>query len=162
MSAAEIRPLAESDREWVRAWIAEEFGDETVVSRGKLYRPEELAGLVAERHGQPVGLLTYRLEGDACEVISLQSRVKRQGIGSALMRAVIEMALKAGIGRVWLITTNDNTPALRFYESREFRVVAVHKGAVDAARRLKPAIPLTGVDGVEIHDEIELEIYISP
>lgn len=160
--SADIRPLTDADRPLVRQWTAEDFGDDTVVSRGALHHPDQLPGLIAERHGEPVGLLTYRFDSDSCQVVTIHSRVRRQGIGGALMRAVIDLALQSGINRVWLVTTNDNTPALRFYESREFRVVAVHKGAVDEARRLKPAIPLTGVDGVEIHDELELEIYISP
>lgn len=41
------------------------------------------------------------------------------------------------------------------------RLVAVHQGAVDAARRLKPAIPLIGKHGIPIHDELELELELT-
>jgi hypothetical protein len=35
--------------------------------------------------------------------------------------------------------------------------VAVHRGAMDRARNEKPSIPLIGMNGIEMHDEIELE-----
>jgi hypothetical protein len=61
-----------------------------------------------------------------------------------------------------LVTTNDNVRALGFYAANGFDVVAVHEGAVDASRRLKPSIPLANEDGVPIRDEIEMERQLSP
>ena len=46
--------------------------------------------------------------------------------------------------------------ALAFYRARGFTVTAIHRGAVDAARVLKPSIRLTDPRGVPIRDEIEL------
>jgi len=122
---------------------------------GVLYRPAELEGFVAEEDGEPSGLITYHVDGGACEIVTLDSLFERRGIGSALLDAVVAL----GHARVWLTTTNDNTAAIGFYERHGFRVVAVHEGAVDRARaNLKPEIPLEGRDGVEIHDEVELEL----
>ena len=66
------------------------------------------------------------------------------------------------MARVWLITTNDNLQAMKFYELRGFRIVAVDRGAVDRARLLKPSIPLVAGSGIELHDELELELIVSP
>ncbi|MGD8245715.1 MAG: hypothetical protein PVG25_02965 [Anaerolineae bacterium] len=63
--------------------------------------------------------------------------------------------------RIWLITTNDNLAALRFYQRRGFSLVAVHPGAVDQARTLKPEIPAIGHSGIPIRDEIELELPLD-
>jgi RimJ/RimL family protein N-acetyltransferase len=63
--------------------------------------------------------------------------------------------------RVWLITTNDNSDALKFYQKAGFRIVAVHRDAVALARRLKPEIPLVGENGIPIRDEIELELVLD-
>lgn len=55
------------------------------------------------------------------------------------------------------MTTNDNVDALRFYQRRGFRIVAVRTGAVDEARSaLKPGIPHRGHYGIPLRDEIEL------
>ena len=56
-----------------------------------------------------------------------------------------------------MITTNDNLQALRFYQRRGYRLTAVHAGAVDQARPIKPSIPIVGAHGIPIHDEIEPE-----
>lgn len=77
-----------------------------------------------------------------------------RGVGTALIGAVKEL----GARRLWLITTNDNVHAQRFYERQGFRLVAVDQGAVDRSRLAKPEIPLLGVGGVEIHDELEYEL----
>jgi hypothetical protein len=37
------------------------------------------------------------------------------------------------------------------------RLVAVHRGAVDEARRLKPSIPELGEYGIPLHDELEFK-----
>jgi ribosomal protein S18 acetylase RimI-like enzyme len=66
-------------------------------------------------------------------------------------------ARESGCRRLWLVTTNDNTPALRFYQRRDFDLVAIHRNAVQEARMLKPQIPDVGLDGIRIRHEIEME-----
>ena len=87
--------------------------------------------------------------------------IEGRGIGSALIEIVRNMAVKEGCRRLWLITTNDNTAALRFYQKRGFHLVALHRNAVEQSRRLKPEIPETGNGGVPLRDEIELEIILE-
>jgi hypothetical protein len=60
------------------------------------------------------------------------------------------------------VTTNDNLGALRFYQRRGLRLVALHVGAVAESRRLKPSIPEVGHDGIPIRDELELELELRP
>jgi len=109
----------------------------------------------------PVGLLTYRLYDDQCEIVTLHSAVEGIGVGSALIAAARERATAAGAKRLWLITTNDNLAALKFYQKRGFALRAVHPNALDAVRQIKPHVPLIGLDGIPLRDEIELEIIIG-
>lgn len=152
-----MRPLDHLDREWVEAFTAERWGAPVIVAHGAVYHPHELPGFVAMQAETPVGLLTYQIEGDACEIVTLDSLRPNQGIGTLLLDAVIESARLAACRRVWLMTTNDNLNALRFYQKRGFVLVAVHRDAVARSRQLKPEIPLLGDDGIPIRDEIELE-----
>lgn len=156
----EIRPLTTADSVWVRQFIIEHWGDSIVVAHGKIYHPHALPGFVAILKDDPVGLLTYTIEGESCEIVTLDSTKPDIGAGSLLIDAVKEAARDAGCRRLWLITANDNLHALRFYQKRGFLLVAVHRGAVDAARLLKPGIPLFGNDRIPIHDEIELEMLL--
>lgn len=153
-----IFSLTPEDRPWVSRFLEEHWGAPEIVTRGKLRHADRLPGFCARLGGQVVGLAIYCIWSKQCEIISLDSLVEGKGIGSALIFSVREAAVAAGCVRLWLITTNDNTPALRFYQKRGFHLVALHHNAVDRARRLKPSIPLVGVDGIEIHDELELEM----
>ena len=81
-----------------------------------------------------------------------------QRVGTALITAVEQLAAGHGCTRLWLITTNDNVDALRFYQRRGFQLAVIHRHAVDDSRsRLKPEIPVTGAYGIPRRDEIELE-----
>jgi ribosomal protein S18 acetylase RimI-like enzyme len=105
-----------------------------------------------------VGLLTYVVDGTACEVLTLHADPPRTGAGSELIEAAAEVAASRGCDRLWLITTNDNVDALRFYQRRGFRLVGLHPGAVDRSRReLKPQIPELAKNGIPIRDELDLE-----
>lgn len=76
----------------------------------------------------------------------------------ALIEAIGQLARRQGCTRLWVITTNDNVDALRFYQRRGFCLVRVHRGAVDGSRAsLKPEIPPVGAYGIPLRDEIELE-----
>ena len=154
-----VRPLREGDREWVRETLRELWG-ETVVSRGAVHDPTALPGFVAEEGGERVGLLTYRVDGADCEVVTIDAFPEGVGAGTALLDAAARAARDAGCGRVWLITTNDNLRALRFYQRRGFRLVAVHPDALERSRELKPSIPEIGLDGIPLRDELELELTL--
>jgi ribosomal protein S18 acetylase RimI-like enzyme len=73
------------------------------------------------------------------------------------VEAAADAARAAGAAAQWLVTTNDNLDALRLYQRHGYRLVRVRPGAVDEARRAKPAIPETGAYGIPLRDELVLE-----
>ncbi|OGC92028.1 MAG: GNAT family N-acetyltransferase [candidate division Zixibacteria bacterium RBG_16_53_22] len=157
----EIKPVAADDRERARIILTEEWGSARVVSRGKIYQADMLPGFMAMTDNVPVGLVTFNIEAGSCEIVTLNSRRERIGIGAALIEAVRRTASEAGCRRLWLITTNDNTHALRFYQRFGFVIKAVHANAVAESRKLKPEIPILGYDNIPIRDEIELELILQ-
>ncbi|MDP9185338.1 MAG: GNAT family N-acetyltransferase [Actinomycetota bacterium] len=130
-----------------------------MVGRGELFTPAEHDGFVADDWQ---GLVTYRIDGDACEVTLLEAYPRGHRTGTLLLDAVYASAREAGCSRVWLVTTNDNIDALAWYERRGFRVVEVRAGAVDRSREtLKPSIPTRNPEnGLPITDEIELSLSL--
>jgi ribosomal protein S18 acetylase RimI-like enzyme len=131
-----------------------------VVTRGESYCPAELPGFVIIRDTDRVGLVTYHIEGQDCEIVTLNSMHPSMGIGSALISALVKVAKQEMCKRIWVITTNDNTGALRFYQKKGFVLVAVYRNAIKESRQIKPEIPLIGYDGIPIRDEIELEYVL--
>lgn len=156
-----IRELTAADRDWVETFMVEHWFAPTVIVHGESYRPAEHPGFACFKGGQLLGLVTYRLAKDEIEVLTLDSLSERQGIGSALLTAVIETAEELNLKKVWLITTNDNLNALKFYQKFGLRITSVSPGAVDRSRSIKPNIPAIGEYGIPLHDEIELSILIG-
>jgi ribosomal protein S18 acetylase RimI-like enzyme len=128
-----------------------------VARRGELVSPVTSAAIVGYDTGAVAGVLTYDIADAACEVRTLHVARQWHGLGSRLIDEVAGIARRAGCRTLWLVTTNDNVDALRFYQRRGFRLSAVRCGAVDEARRtIKPQIPALGNYGIPIRDELEL------
>lgn len=156
-----IRAVTDADRPWVQRVVSDAFASPRIVSRGVLHVADDLPGFVAEDAGEPVGLLLYHLCSGDCEVVVLLALQERKHIGTTLLAEAERTARAADCRRVWLVTTNDNLPAIAFYSKRGWRQVAIHRGAVLEARRLKPEIPEFGAQGVPMEDEIEFELVIG-
>jgi ribosomal protein S18 acetylase RimI-like enzyme len=157
----EVSQTRKDDRTWIAQLLTESWGSTISVTRGRLYDATRLPGFVARYNQERTGLVTYRIEEEACEIVTMNSLLEGRGIGSALVEAVIKVAVNASCKRIWLITTNDNLTALRFWQKRGFSLVAVHRNAIEESRRLKPEMPLKGEHGIPIKDEIELEMCLS-
>jgi ribosomal protein S18 acetylase RimI-like enzyme len=133
----------------------------TVVVHGVVYEVAELPCLIAERDGEQAGVLSYHVSGGGLEIVTLEALARRGGVGTALVATACELAASLGLGRVWLVTTNDNLDALRFYQRRGFRLVGLAPGAVAKARSVKRSIPLVGEYGIPIRDELTLERIVA-
>lgn len=156
----DVRP---EDRPALRRRLTESWGSTVVIAHGVEYDVAGLPGLVAMSADdpEPLGLLTYQPEPDAWEVVTLDAFRERVGVGTALLDELEHRATEADAHKVWLVTTNDNTHALRFYQRRGYDLIGLRLGAVDAARTAKPEIPLTA-DGIPIRHELELAKPLWP
>lgn len=160
MKPFQIRQLNEGDNAWVAPFLRKHWHSTKIVSRGRVHCADELSGFMAVQDDKPVGLVTYHINGDECEIVTINSPIEGVGIGSALLDTVKNVATQAKCKHLWLITTNDNVAALSFFQKRGFRLVAIHRNALEQSRRLKPEIPLVGRDGIPLRDEIELELLL--
>jgi ribosomal protein S18 acetylase RimI-like enzyme len=130
-----------------------------VARRAALLDSLDHPALLAWSGGRVVGAATYIIDGDGCELLTLHVETRFGGAGSALLAALQAVARDAGCQRLWVVTTNDNVDALRFYQRRGFRLTELRPGAVDASRdMLKPEIPSVGAHGITVRDELELEM----
>jgi hypothetical protein len=96
----QVRPLRAADADWVKQFLVDHWRSVKVVSRGKVHYADRLAGFVALRGGKRLGLATYRIESDECEIVTLNSMVEGIGVGSALINAVRLKALSSNCRRV--------------------------------------------------------------
>jgi GNAT superfamily N-acetyltransferase len=144
------------DQPWIEKILDERWGGEgRVVAHGEIFDVRLLPALIG---GEQEGLATYQIRRtNIAELITLDAVTAKQGVGTALIEALVSRLRVEGVSVLRVTTTNDNLDALRFYQRRGFRITAVRPGAVDEARRVKPSISEIGEYGIPIRDEIELE-----
>ncbi|MBN1407651.1 MAG: GNAT family N-acetyltransferase [Calditrichaceae bacterium] len=154
---SEIRPISATDKKLVADFIKEHWGSSFSVSRGKIYHIVDLPGFICKQNGKIAGLITYHIVKKDCEIVTLNSDIENEGLGTQLLNKVINVAKRNQCKRVWLVTTNDNVNAIRFYQKRGFDWVGFYRDAMIESRKLKSEIPWYGNDGIPIRHEIEFE-----
>ncbi len=155
-----VRPAGPDDADWICEMLARHWGGSRIAVGGRLVEACDLPALIA---GERQGLATYRIaaDGKRAELITLNALIKRQGIGTALIEELTARLAAAGVEELRVRMTNDNLDALRFYQRRGFRLIALRRGAIDKARGLKPSIPPIGHFGIPVHDQLELALAIE-
>lgn len=141
--------------------IVERWFSTDMVIRGKIVDMTQLDGIVVYKDARIVGLVTYRISDEECEITSLDSFCEGIGIGTELMNKITAVAKNSHCKRIKLITTNDNINAIRFYQKRGFDMVHIYRNALDISRKIKPSIPLIGENGIPLKHEIEFELILN-
>ncbi len=161
-STYRIQPLSSMHEKQVTKFFTESWGSSEMVISTGTYKLHELEGFVAcSSTGKIIGAVTFKRHGRVIEIISLDSVLENQGIGSRLIMMIELIAVEYQYPLIRVITTNDNIRALNFYQRKGYRIKEVIQGAVDRARQAKPEIPLIGEHDIPIHDELILYKQLS-
>jgi ribosomal protein S18 acetylase RimI-like enzyme len=158
----EIRPKADADQAFVQSELVKHWCTTTIWSVDRRYEADQLPAFIAWLDGHRVGHITLGFDPGECEVVTLSATVEGKGIATMLLDAAAVEARQRGAKRLRLTTTNDNLRALAMYQKRGWKLIALHKGMIDRYRERVPAIPLIGLNGIPLHDEIELELPLGP
>lgn len=156
-----IIALNNENRIVVDQYIKEAWGGPMIVTLGNLYDSRKLSGYVIMDEDKVVGAVLYRFDNGECEIAVLYSLIENQGVGSALIKQVINTAVENGCKRVWLVTSNDNTHAIRFYQRFGFDLKQVHINSFDVIREFKPGLPERGIDNIPLAHEFEFELLLK-
>jgi GNAT superfamily N-acetyltransferase len=150
-----VREATDSDREAARTLFERDFGRTKTVAFGEIMDIDAMPALVAVVTAEPAGALAYRLLGDALHIVALATDPmwQRSGVGAHLLAEAELLARRLKLSRLVVATTNDNLPALYFYQRRGYRLTHVIPEAVIAHLRQEQA----GFAGIPVRDEIRLE-----
>lgn len=154
-------PINNDNRLQVTNFIAERWLSTDMIIRGTRIDMTKVDGIGIWDAERLVGLLTYTIQGETCEIISLDSLTKGKGIGTSLINQAIQIAHKNKCKKIIVVTTNDNIHAMRFYQKRGFDMARFYANALDVSRKMKPEIPLIGENGIPLKHEIEFEINLT-
>jgi len=157
----EVREATEQDREAVTSLFFRDFGRTKIVAFGAVMSLEEGPALVAELNGELAGALGYRVRGDALQIVALATEAEwqRSGVGAHLLTRIEALARSMGLARTVFSATNDNLPALYFYQRRGYVIRAVEVGSLVSI--VPPGAP-SGFAGITPRDEIRLEKDLAP
>ena len=156
----DIRRIDQTNRKQIDAFIVRQWYTLQMVVHGESIDLGTADGFYACDGDEIIGLITWKQFGKEIEILSLDSLLEAHGIGTALLNEVIREAKEIGVEKIRLITTNDNLPALRFYQKRGFDMVHIYRNALEQARKIKPEIPLIGMDGIPLKHDIELNFML--
>ena len=140
--------------------IIKGWGSDILVSRGEIYKGEDLDGILTYENDKIIGIGLYYIKNNECEIVLLETFKQNIGIGTKIIEKIKEISKNKNCKRIWLITSNDNIDAIKFYQRRGFNIANIYKNAMEKSRELKPTIPLMGNYEIPIRDEIEFEIKI--
>jgi ribosomal protein S18 acetylase RimI-like enzyme len=150
-----VREATDSDRAAARELFQRDFGRTRIVAFGEVMDIESMPALVAVLYAEPSGALAYRLLGDSLHIVALATDPmwQRSGVGGYLVAEAELIARKLKLGRIVVATTNDNLPALHFYQRRGYRMTELVASSVVAHTHQE----IAGFAGIPVRDEIRLE-----
>ena len=157
----EYLAITDLNRQKINGFIRDHWFTTEMVILGEIVDMTVVEGIAAMDGDEIVGLITYRVSGDTCEITSLDSLREGQGIGTTLLEKVIAIAKAHNCEKVGVVTTNDNIHANQFYQKRGFDLVRQLIDSISKARVLKPEIPLIGQNGIPIKHEFEFEMLLG-
>lgn len=155
-----VEKITDQNRDRINNFIKSHWYTTEMIIRGKVIDMTTVDGIFVLEDETIIGLITYIIRDEILEIISLDSLHEKQGLGTMLVKAVVQEAEKRGCKRIAVITTNDNINAIRFYQKRGFDMVHLFHNALDISRKLKPEIPLIGENSIPLRHEIEFEMLI--
>ena len=153
-----VREATDADRAAVRELFKRDFGRTRIVAFGDEIDIEETPALVAVVTSDPAGALAYRLLGDALHVVALATDPmwQRSGVGGHLVAEGELLARRLGLARLVVAASNDNLPALYFYQRRGYRMTGVVANNLVASSGSQ----VTGFAGIPVRDEVRLEKWL--
>jgi ribosomal protein S18 acetylase RimI-like enzyme len=150
-----VREATNTDRAAARELFERDFGRTKIVAFGEVMDIDQMPALVAVMTDEPAGALAYRTHGDALHIVALATDPmwQRSGVGGHLVAEAELLARRLGLTRLVVATTNDNLPALFFYQRRGYRLTDLAVNSV--ITHAKREVP--GFGGIPVRDEVRLE-----
>jgi len=150
-----VREATDADRPAVRALFEQDFGRAQIVAFGEVMDIDAMPTLVASITVDISGALAYRLFGDGIHIVALATDPmwQRSGVGGHLVAEAELLARRLNLKRLFVSTTNDNLPALYFYQRRGYRLTELVPNSIT----IHTDRHVPGFAGILVTDEIRLE-----
>jgi ribosomal protein S18 acetylase RimI-like enzyme len=156
-AVAKVTGKAEKER--IRELVTEYWGEERQSMFNKEYDVARLPAYYAKVKADFAGFIAYTEIGNSILIVALAVLPNYQsaGIGKKLVQRVKQEAIRKKREMLLVSTSNDNLPALAFYQTLGFQIFEIETDAI--ARKHGKIIK--GISDLPIRDELRMRKIIS-
>jgi ribosomal protein S18 acetylase RimI-like enzyme len=149
-----IEKTTQEERESIRKFVRKFWGEEEQLTFGRKFIVSELPGYVAKVLEKTVGFISCADADDAMIIVALAVSPKYQGcgIGKHLINRVQNDAMESKKKELLVSTSNDDLPALGFYQSQRFQIYEVKPNVIAE----KHGGIFEGIGKLPIRDELRM------
>jgi ribosomal protein S18 acetylase RimI-like enzyme len=149
------RASSEKEKDEIRRFVKQFWGEEEQLTFERKYNVAEQPAYVAKAGKKTVGFISFAENADHLIIVAIGVQAEHQGseIGRALVKKVESEARKLQKKRLLVSTSNDNLPALGFYQALGFQIFEVKPNILAE----KHGQVLAGISGLPVRDELRLQ-----
>jgi len=146
----------DKERKKIREVVQRFWGEEEQLTFDRKFIVAELPTYVAKKSGNDViGFVSFAEVDDAIIIVALGILPKYQnaGVGKSLIEKVEAETKRLRKKKLLVSTSNDDLPALAFYQSLGFQIYEVKPNVIAE----KHGMVLKGIGGLPVRDELRLQ-----
>jgi ribosomal protein S18 acetylase RimI-like enzyme len=149
-----VERTTEAARSEIRSLVRRFWGEEEQLTFDRRFAVSELAGYVARVKEELAGFISLADASDAMIIVALGvlPRYQGSGIGKRLVQEAENEATERKKSWLLVSTSNDDLPALGFYQSVGFQIYRVKPNAIAE----KHGKILVGMGRLPVRDELRL------
>lgn len=149
-----IRAISEEEKMQIRELVKRFWGEEEQLTFDERFNVADLPAFVAKADESIAGFVSFVEAGDDIILVALGiiPQYQDSGIGRDLITMVEAEAKKLKKKRLLVSTSNDDLPALGFYQALGFQIFEVKPNVIAE----KHGGLVSGIGGLPVRDEIRL------
>jgi len=155
LAYANNKVASDEERETVRELVRRFWGEEEQLTFGRKFMVAELPTYAAKVGNNIIGFVSFTEADDAIIIAALGVLPLYQGsgVGIGLVEKVEDEAKRMHKKRLLVSTSNDDLPALAFYQSLGFQIYEVKLNVIAE----KHGEISDGIGGLPVRDELRLQ-----
>lgn len=149
----------EEERSCIREFVERFWQEQTQLTFDEKFVVTKLPAYIAKVKSQTVGFVAFAEKEDSTIIVALGvlPQYQNAGIGKGLIEAVEDEAKRLHKKKLLVSTSNDDLPALAFYQRLGFQIYDVKPNVIAE----KHGAILKGIGGIPIRDELRLQKALS-
>jgi ribosomal protein S18 acetylase RimI-like enzyme len=149
------KAILNEEKEKICGLVRRFWGEEEQLTFDRKFMVAELPTYLAKAASTIIGFVSFAEVKDAIIIVALGVLPKYQnaGAGKSLIEKVEAEAKRLGKKKLLVSTSNDDLPALAFYQSLGFQIYEVKPNVITE----KHGAVLKGIGGLPIRDELRMQ-----